>query len=76
MKQLLRLIDLISLVGAVVAAILLLAMFTLGLSEIVLRSAFDISLSVVHEYSGYMLAAALFWGRVGRLDRADIFVSR
>jgi len=62
MTQLLSLIDRLCFAAAVLAAVLLALMFVLGITEILLRSLFSISLPIVIEYSGYLLALVLFLG--------------
>ena len=62
MNSLLGLIDRTCFGAAVLAAVLLAAMFVLGISEIILRSMFQISLPIVIECSGYLLALVLFLG--------------
>jgi len=58
----LKAVDGLCTLAAMVAGVLMLALFALGLAEIVLRSAFDISLSFAVEYSGYLLVLTLFLG--------------
>lgn len=58
----LKLIDRLCILSAGVAALLLAALFAMGFAEIVLRSAFGISLHFVVEYSGYLLVLVLFLG--------------
>ncbi len=62
MTHVLKAIDRLCFAAAVLAAVLLALMFVLGISEIVLRSVFQISLPIVIEYSGYLLALVLFLG--------------
>jgi len=62
MTALLRVIDSVCTAGAAVAGVLLLLLFGLGLTEIVLRSFFSISLSIAVEYTGYLLILVLFLG--------------
>jgi TRAP-type C4-dicarboxylate transport system permease small subunit len=58
----LRVVDGLCDLGAAFAALAMLALFGLGLAEIVLRSVFSISLSFAVEYSGYLLILSLFLG--------------
>ena len=62
MTLLLKFIDRICYGAAVAAATLLASLFILGFSEIVLRSAFRISLPFAVEYAGYLLVLVLFLG--------------
>ena len=48
--------------GLVAACVVLFAMMALIVAEVILRSAFGISLQVVDEYSGYMVVAIFFFG--------------
>ncbi|MSO98678.1 MAG: TRAP transporter small permease [Rhodospirillaceae bacterium] len=62
MNLYLKFVDRICDAAAAVAGIFMLALFALGLAEIVLRSFFATSLSIAVEYSGYMLVITLFLG--------------
>ena len=62
MTALLKIIDRICYYAAAVAAVFLAVLFVLGLSEIILRSAFRISLPFAVEYAGYLLVLILFLG--------------
>ncbi len=62
MRAFLTLIDQICRFGAWLAALLLFALFALGLAEIILRSFFATSLPIVTEYSGYLVAMVFFLG--------------
>lgn len=62
MTLVLKLIDRLCVWAAGVAAVLLAILFALGFAEIVMRSAFGISLHFVVEYSGYLLVLVLFLG--------------
>jgi TRAP-type C4-dicarboxylate transport system permease small subunit len=62
MNTYLKLVDRLCDLGAAVAGISMLALFGLGLAEIVLRSFFATSLSIAVEYSGYLLVLSLFLG--------------
>ena len=62
MNAVLKGIDRICGFAAGVAAVLLGALFVLGITEIILRSVFAISLSFSAEYSGYFLVLVLFLG--------------
>jgi TRAP-type C4-dicarboxylate transport system permease small subunit len=62
MTALLKVIDAICDAGAAVAGVLLLALFGLGLAEIVMRDLFGVSLSFAIEYAGYLLILVLFLG--------------
>lgn len=57
-----KLLDRVCLFGAHLAAAMLVMLFILGLLEIIMRSAFNISLSIALEYSGYMVALVLLLG--------------
>lgn len=71
MTRMLSLIDRICYAGAVLAAILLAALFVLGAAEIVLRSAFQISLHFAVEYAGYLLVLVLFLGSGWTLSQGE-----
>lgn len=62
MNRLLTIIDVLSLLAALMAGISLAALVTLGGAEIVLRSFFSTSLSFVVELNGYLLAVAFLGG--------------
>lgn len=62
MKILGKLINKISLYGAYLSAFALVSLVVLILSEIFLRSFFDISTMVADEYSGYLYLASIFLG--------------
>lgn len=62
MNTILKGIDRICGFAAGIAAVLLAALFVLGISEIILRSVFAISLSFSAEYAGYFLVLVLFLG--------------
>ena len=62
MTFVLKFIDRVCLFAAAAAAVLLSVLFFLGLTEIVLRSAFRISLPFAVEYAGYLLVLVLFLG--------------
>lgn len=57
-----RLIRFAVTVGLVAACVILFAMMALIVAEVVLRSAFGVSMQVVDEYSGYMVVAIFFFG--------------
>ncbi len=62
MTAVLKIIDRVCLIAAAAAAVLLSVLFLLGLTEIILRSAFRISLPFAVEYAGYLLVLVLFLG--------------
>lgn len=62
MRAVIRGIDAVCLAGALTAAALLLVLFTLGLTEIILRSVFTYSLPIAVEYIGYLLVLVMFLG--------------
>lgn len=62
MKRFLILVDGLCSATAACAAVLLAVLFLLGITEIVLRSAFNISLPFAVEYAGYLLVLVLFLG--------------
>jgi len=62
MKALLNLIEKVENAGAFLAAATLVLMFGLGLSEIVMRSFFGVSIPVSLEYTGYLVATAFLMG--------------
>ncbi|NKB42944.1 MAG: TRAP transporter small permease subunit [Alphaproteobacteria bacterium] len=70
MNSVLRGIDRICVFAAGVAALLLGALFILGITEIILRSVFSISLSFSAEYAGYFLVLVLFLGSGWTLSTA------
>lgn len=70
MQSILKGIDRLCLGSAYVAAVLLAALFLLGITEIILRSGFGISLSFSVEYSGYLLVLVLFLGSGWTLSTA------
>lgn len=70
MSAILKGIDRICFFAAGTAAVLLGALFILGITEIILRSAFSISLSFSAEYSGYLLVLVLFLGSGWTLSTA------
>lgn len=70
MTRLLSAIDRICSAAAAVAAVLLGILFLLGFAEIVLRSAFGISMPIAVEYSGYLLVLVLFLGSGWTLTNA------
>ncbi len=58
--MILKLIDGICDAAAAVAGVLLIALFVLGMAELVSRDFFGVSLTFSIEYSGYFLATTLF----------------
>ncbi len=70
MNAILKGIDRICFLAAGVAAVLLGGLFVLGITEIILRSAFSISLPFSAEYSGYLLVLVLFLGSGWTLSTA------
>jgi TRAP-type C4-dicarboxylate transport system permease small subunit len=60
MTAVLKAIDGLCEAAAALAGVLLIALFVLGLAEIISRDLFGASLSFSIEYSGYLLAAVLF----------------
>ena len=62
MNQLLKLIDYLCLLGAIVAGGLLIILAAMGLADIVLLSVFSMTLPFSVEYSGYFLGILLFAG--------------
>ena len=62
MTTVLKFIDWVCLFAAAAAAVLLSVLFLLGLTEIILRSAFRVSLPFAVEYAGYLLVLVLFLG--------------
>ena len=62
MTRVLRTIDRICFGAAAAAAFLLAVLFVMGIAEIILRNAFQISLTFAVEYSGYLLVLVLFLG--------------
>ncbi|MFL2771786.1 MAG: TRAP transporter small permease subunit [Rhodospirillaceae bacterium] len=71
MNRLLLLMDRLCFFGAAVAALLLAMLFFLGALEIVLRSAFQISLPFAVEYAGYLLVLVLFLGSGWTLSQGE-----
>ncbi|MBM3512085.1 MAG: TRAP transporter small permease [Alphaproteobacteria bacterium] len=59
MNAILKTIDAICDAAAALAGVLLIALFVLGMAELISRDLFDTSLSFSVEYSGYFLAAVL-----------------
>ena len=59
MTRVLRTIDRICFGAAAAAAFLLAVLFVMGIAEIILRNAFQISLTFAVEYSGYLLCSLL-----------------
>lgn len=62
MTPILKIIDRICFLAAAAAAFLLAALFVMGFSEIILRTAFRISLPFSVEYAGYLLVLVMFLG--------------
>lgn len=60
MNAVLKLIDGLCDAAAAVAGVLLLALFALGMAELISRDVFGVSLTFSIEYSGYFLATTLF----------------
>lgn len=69
MSALLKVIGKCQIAGAVLSALALALMFALGLAEIVMRSAFDASIPVSLEYSGYLVAFSFLSGAGWTLDK-------
>ena len=62
MTRLLRALDLICRIGAILAALCLAALFLLGFSEIIARNLLNTGIDISLEYSGYAVALVLLLG--------------